>query len=110
MKKCHHPGIAHFMGRVHVSASPLEVARKIRREYPGKGGLKQFLTLDRTRRRYALACALNAHAENRQTYRSVVGRRDAALEWAYLYNPAGKSPRATVKIPRPRASRAKVTA
>jgi len=83
---------------------------RVHREYPGKGGLKQFLALDKTRRRYVLACALNAHAENRQTYRSVMNRRDAALEWAYLYNPAGKSPRATVKIPRPRASRAKVSA
>ena len=110
------------MGRVHVSTSPLEVARLIRRVYPTSGtrslynvgydkkALAKFLTLDRTRRRYALACALNAHAENRQTYHSVMNRRDAALEWAYLYNPAGKSPRATVKIPRPRASRAKSAA
>ncbi len=95
---CRENSIHHYMGRVHVATSPLEVARKIRREFPSRG-LEQFLELDRTKRRFALACALNAHAENRQQYVSVMNRVDRPLEWRYEFDKDGTSPKTTVRIP-----------
>lgn len=95
---CHNHGIRIFMGRVHVGCSPLEVARKIRREYPSEG-IKKFRKLDPTRRRFALACALNEHAENRQQYVSVMNRVDRPLEWRYEFDKDGTSPKTTVRIP-----------
>jgi hypothetical protein len=95
---CQNYSITRYMGRVHVATPPLEVARKIRREYPD-GGLPRFLELDRTRRRFALACALNAHAENRQEYRLVMNGVERPLEWTYRFDKAGQTPRETVRIP-----------
>jgi hypothetical protein len=95
---CQNPSITRYMGLVHVSTPPLEVARKIRREFPD-GGLTRFLELDRTRRRFALACALNAHAENRQEYRLVMNRVDRPLEWRYEFDKTGTTPKTTVRIP-----------
>jgi hypothetical protein len=85
------------MGGVHVSASPLEVARIVRSKTPSLKGSRLDL---RIKRRYVIACALNAHAENRRVFCEVVNRRKSPLEWGYLFNPKGKRPKTTVKIPK----------
>lgn len=84
-KPCSHYGIKRHLGGVHVATSPLAAVRQTIRDYPDTGPAA-FWALPKLKRRYFIACVLNAHAVNRREYRIVMARREAPLEWRYLWD------------------------
>ena len=78
--------ISQIVVRCHVSESTLAVVRYVLSRM--NGGRKGFLKNAKHRRRYAIAAAIQQHAENRVEYRQVMAR--AAVEFVprYFYDKA----------------------
>lgn len=74
-----HPSVRRIVGACHVGESPRCVVRKVLKSLKApKGKRKQgkkkgWRLLDKIHRRYAIAAAIQAHAENIWEYRYVMG-------------------------------------
>lgn len=77
-----HPDIKRIVSRLHVSLSCLAVCRKVKKTLKWK-------KLSRVHRRYAIAAAIQAHAENVWLYRYVNGsvpRKFPAFKPRYFFD------------------------
>jgi hypothetical protein len=87
-----HGTVESIVGRLHVSMTRLAVVREVKTRL--KPGFWETYTPHQ--RRYFIAAVLNAHAVNRQCYEDVMHRRNIELEWCFLFDPAGATPKEQV--------------
>lgn len=89
----HNGQIARRVGQFHVATGPLTLVREVKQLMVGDKWRKTWTP---THRRYFIAAVLNAHAINQQLYIDVMKRRLVELEWCYMFNAEGTTPKEKV--------------
>ena len=82
-----HWDVKRIVGQIHVGTPPREAVRHVVTKL--RGGVKGFLQMEKDRRRYVIAAALQHHASHLIEYRNVMsGRFDQKFQPRYFFNRA----------------------